>query len=111
MHVNFSCAPENVDKLIAKVFEEINKIKENGATPEDLNKIKEAEIANAKEYLEINGYRSYKLKEVYESGLNFESILDYQSGIDKLNSKTFQDAANTYFDDNNYAEFILIPEK
>lgn len=111
MNVNFSCAPKNVEKLIEKVFEEINKIKQNGASQEDINKIKEAELANTKEYLEINSYWTYKLKELYESGLNFESILDYRSSIDKLNSKTFQDAAKTYFDENNYAEFILIPEK
>ncbi|WP_372757938.1 M16 family metallopeptidase [Mariniflexile sp.] len=110
MNVNFSCAPENVDKLIKKVFEEINKIKLNGASLEDVNKIKEAELANTKEYLEINGYWSYKLKELYENGSDFGSILDYKSDIEKINSKTFQDAANIYFDESNYAEFILIPE-
>lgn len=111
MNVRFTCDPDNVEKLIAKVFEEIDKIKAHGATKEDLNKIKEAELANAKEYLEINGYWMYKLKDAYQYGLKPESILDYKTEINKIDSKMFQDAANTYFNTNNYAEFVLLPEK
>ena len=110
MNIRFSCAPENVDRLIEKVFEEINKIKEEGASTEDLNKIKEAELANTKDALDNNNYWAYKLKSLYENNLKLESILDYKISIEKLNSKTFQDAANTYFDISNYAEFILKPE-
>ncbi|GAA3610570.1 insulinase family protein [Flavivirga amylovorans] len=111
MNVRFTCDPDNVDKLIAKVFEEIEKIKKQGASPEDLNKIKEAELANAKDALEYNGYWISKLKEAYKYGLDFESVLEYEASINKIDSKMFQDAANAYFDMNNYAEFILLPEK
>lgn len=110
MNIRFTCDPDNVEQLIAKVFEEIEKIKNKGATEKDLNKIKEAELANAKEYLEINSYWIYKLKEAQEYGLNPEAILDYKKTIDKIDSKMFQDAANTYFNTDNYAEFILVPE-
>nr|WP_262497073.1 insulinase family protein [Jejuia pallidilutea] len=110
LNVRFPCDPDNVEKLINKVFEEINKIKANGATKEDLNKIKEAELANAEEYIEINGYWMYKLKDACQYGISPESILDYKADINKINSKMFQDAANTYFDMSNYAEFILVPE-
>lgn len=110
MNIRFTCDPDNVEQLIAKVFEEIKKIKNKGATEKDLNKIKEAELANAKEYLEINSYWIYKLKEAQEYGLNPEAILDYKKTIDKIDSKMFQDAANTYFNTDNYAEFILVPE-
>ncbi|KQC31669.1 hypothetical protein AAY42_07920 [Flagellimonas eckloniae] len=111
MNIRFTCDPENVDKLKEKVFEEIEKLKKNGASKEDVNKIKEAELANAKEYLEYNSYWAGKLKNAYEYKLNPESILDYETKINKIDSKMFKDAANTYFDIKNYAEFILIPEK
>lgn len=110
MNVRFTCDPNNVEKLIAKVFEEIEKIKANGATKKDLNKIKEAELANAKEYLEINGYWVFKLREVYKYSLKPEAILNFKEIINKINSKMFKEAANTYFNMNNYAEFILLPE-
>ena len=111
MNIRFTCDPGNVEKLIEKVFEEINKIKENGASPEDLNKVKEAELANTKDAMEYNGYWIFKLKEAYKHGLDFESILDYETGINKIDSDMFKDAANTYFNMSNYAEFILFPEK
>lgn len=110
MSVQFTCDPENIEKLKNKVLEEINKIKENGASEVDINKIKEAELANAKDYLEYNSYWSSKLKTAHEYGLNPESILDYETRINEIDSDMFKDAANTYFDMDNYAEFILLPE-
>ncbi len=111
MNVRFTCAPENVDKLTKKVFEEIEKIKINGASQVDLEKIKEAELTNAKEGLKYNIYWISKLQNAYEYGWNPEKILDYEAEINKLTSKDFKEAANTYFDTNNYAEFILMPEQ
>lgn len=111
MNIRFTCAPKNTNKLIAKVFEEIEKIKTNGASQADLEKIKEAELANAKEGLKYNSYWSYKLKNAYEYSWNPENILNYEAEINKLTSNYFKEAANTYFDNNNYAEFILMPEK
>lgn len=111
MNVRFTCDPNNVDKLTKKVLEEIEKIKKNGALSEDLTKIKEAELANAKDAMEYNGYWIFKLKEVYKYGLDYESILDYETGINKIDSNMFKEAANTYFNMSNYAEFILFPEK
>lgn len=111
MSVQFTCAPDNTEKLIEKVFEEINKIKANGATNADLNKIKEAELANAKVNLKSNGFWIGKLKTAVEFNLNYEDILNYDSEINNLDSGYFRDAANYYFDANNYAEFILVPEK
>ncbi len=111
MHIRFTCDPKNIEKLKNKVFEEIKKIKENGASEADVNKIKEAELANIKEYMEYNSYWSYKLKTMYEYELDSKSILDYENKINKIDSKMFQDAANTYFDMKSYAEFILLPEK
>ena len=111
LNIRFSCDPENIEKLKAKVFEEIEKIKKHGPSQEDVNKIKEAELANAKEFLEVNSFWLYKLKTAYEYDLNPESILDFESKINKLNSKMFKDAANNYFDMKDYAEFILLPEE
>ncbi|MEP1487981.1 MAG: insulinase family protein [Algibacter sp.] len=110
MNIRFTCDPENIEKLKNKVFEEIQKIKENGVSEADINKIKEAELANAKEYLEYNSYWSSKLKNAYEYKLNPNAILDYESHIDKIDSKMLQKAANRYFNMDSYAEFILLPE-
>ncbi|MDD7888091.1 pitrilysin family protein [Flavivirga sp. 57AJ16] len=110
MSVEFTCAPENVEKLIEKVLEEIEKIKAKGALKADLNKIKEAELANTRDQLKLNGYWVSKLKTAHEFGLGYDAILDYETGINKMTSEDFQKFANTYFNMDNYVELILIPE-
>lgn len=110
MNVEFTCAPENVEKLIAKVFEEIEKIKINGASQKDLNKLKEAELANNKEFLNNNSYWAMKLREAHEFNLDYSDILNYQSKINEMTSSDFKEAAITYFNSDNYAEFVLLPE-
>ncbi len=111
LNIRFTCAPENVEKLTKKVFEEIDNIKNNGISEIDLKKIKEAELSNAKDGLKYNEYWIYKLKTAIEYDLDIDEIVNYKSKINKLSSKDFKDAANTYFNTKNYAEFILIPEK
>ncbi|MBF8148266.1 insulinase family protein [Winogradskyella sp. F6397] len=110
MNIRFTCDPNNVEKLVHKVLEEIKKIQKDGATEADLYKIKEAELANHKEFLEINAYWINKLREAVKYDLKLESILDSEAEINNIDSNMFKDAANTYFNMNNYAEFVLKPE-
>ncbi|WP_179376290.1 M16 family metallopeptidase [Winogradskyella wichelsiae] len=110
MNIRFTCDPNNVEKLVSKVLEEIEKIQKDGATEADLHKIKEAELANYKEFLEINAYWINKLREAVKYDLKLESILDSEAEINNIDSNMFKDAANTYFNMSNYAEFILKPE-
>lgn len=110
INIRFTCDPHNVEKLIDKILEEIEKIQKEGATAEDVNKIKIAELGNTKEFLEVNAYWISKLREAYVHDLDFKTILDYKSEIDKIDAKMFKNAANTYFDLDNFAQFILMPE-
>ncbi|MGJ8549048.1 M16 family metallopeptidase [Winogradskyella wichelsiae] len=110
MNIRFTCDPNNVEKLVSKVLEEIEKIQKDGATEADLHKIKEAELANYKEFLEINAYWINKIREAVKYDLKLESILDSEAEINNIDSNMFKDAANTYFNMSNYAEFILKPE-
>lgn len=111
LNIQFTCDPANVNKLIKQVNEEINKLKTEGPKEEDVSKIKKAELANAKTYLEYNGYWASKIKTAIEYNLNFNDIPNYKTDIEKLNTTHFKKVANRYFNYNNYAEFILLPEK
>ncbi|APU09952.1 hypothetical protein A5M85_06550 [Cellulophaga lytica] len=111
LSVRFTCAPENVDKLKAKVYEEINKIKKNGASELDLNKIKEAEIANNTSNIKYNSYWAYKIKSAVENNLDMSDILNFNEEINKLKSNEFKNMANTYFNESNLVELILMPQK
>ncbi|TRX61822.1 insulinase family protein [Fulvivirga sp. M361] len=110
MQVAFTCAPENVDALTDKVLEEIEKLKTETISEEDLNKIKEAELTNAEEGLKYNGYWVSKLKTAHEYGLDPAKILDYEADINRLTAEDFKEAANIYFK-KEHATFILMPEE
>ncbi|KJD36342.1 hypothetical protein PW52_07085 [Tamlana sedimentorum] len=109
--IRFTCDPENVEKLIAKTLEEIEDIKTNGASLNYINKIKQAELTNYEQFLENNNFWSSKLKTIYEYNLNLEDVLHHEEEIDSIDSDLFKKTAKKYFNSENYAEFILMPEK
>ncbi|MEI9918759.1 MAG: insulinase family protein [Bacteroidota bacterium] len=105
------CGPENVDKLINATLAEIKKIKDNGPSEADLNKVKETWSKEYREELRDNGYWLGKLLQVEEAGTDPNDILNGEQRINALTAKDIKDAANKYFDTKNYLTVILNPEK
>jgi zinc protease len=105
------CGPENVDKLINATLSEIKKVKDDGPNEADLNKVKETWIKQYREDLKDNGYWLAKLLQVEETGINPNDILTGEQRINAITVKDVKDAANKYFDMNNYLTFVLNPEK
>jgi len=105
------CGPENVDKLINATLAEIKKIKDNGPAEADLNKVKETWTKQYREDLKDNGYWLGKLLQVEEAGTDPNDILTGEQRINSITSKDIKDAANKYFDMNNYLTYVLNPEK
>ena len=108
--VSFPCGPENVDKLINATWSEIEKIKANGPSESDLNKVKET---NTKQYLENvkdNSYWLAKLQQTVELGSNPADILTGEKRINSVTAKEVKEAANKYLNEKNYVQVILNPE-
>ncbi len=108
--VSFPCGPENVDKLIKATWSEIEKIKANGPSESDLNKVKET---NTKQYLENvkdNSYWLAKLQQTVELGSNPADILTGEKRINSVTTKEVKEAANKYLNEKNYVQVILNPE-
>jgi len=106
--IRFDCDPENVDKLKAIVYDEIEKLKNEGPAEKDLMNVKENKLKTRKENLENNEYWIGKLEAF---GLNNESIndyLNYEKYVNKLTAKELKNAAKMFFDDNR-VEIILLP--
>ena len=91
------------------MLEEIEKIKQDGPTAVDLEKIKKAELTNLRDRKKYNGYWESVLKNACEYGTNPEDALRAEKEIENLTADDLKKAANAYFDASNYAEFILIP--
>lgn len=107
----FPCGPDNVDKLIAATWAEINKIKTEGPTEADLAKVKETLTKQYQESVKDNNYWLSKLTQTIELGSNPADILTGEKRIAAITVKDLKDAANKYLSDKNYVQVVLYPEK
>jgi zinc protease len=109
--ISFPCGPENVDKLINATWEEIKKMKTNGPSEADLNKVKETLTKQYLENLKDNNYWLGKLQQTVEIGSNPADILTAEKRIAAITTKDVKEAANKYLNDKNYVQVVLYPEK
>jgi zinc protease len=108
--ITLPCGPENVDKLIAATLQEIEKIKKNGPSEADLNKVKETWKQQYLVNIKDNNFWARHLIQSEELGTDPSRILSYEKRVDALAPKDVQDMAKKYLDMNNYVQFVLNPE-
>lgn len=111
--ISFNAEPERVDELIATAKEEIRKVMENGADDDDIKKITEKQRQSKIKNLKENGYWLGQLNARYQNDLPLEGITleALEKSIATLDSQTLQRAAKTYFETENFMQFILLPEE
>ncbi|ANW96607.1 peptidase M16 [Wenyingzhuangia fucanilytica] len=108
--ISFPCGPENVEKLKAKTFEEIEKIKNDGVSEKDLNKIKETQLLELKEAVKTNRYWLNQLKDIDYNQNDKNEILQAEEKIKNLSAQDLQKIAKKYLTKNRIIG-ILNPEK
>lgn len=109
--ISFGCAPERVEELIQTVFRQIDSLKQSGAGEKDLQKIKETQRRQYQIDLKENNHWLRSLQFYYFNGESPLNILDYPQYVEKLDAAAIRKAAQTWLNENNYALFILYPEK
>ncbi len=109
-NIEFGCAPENVDKLIAATKEEINKLKTNGVTDLDITKFSSEESRQYELQLKENEFWLNWLSAQYENGDDLLLVLKYPELIKEVNTASVKAAANLYLNENNFIKLILLPE-
>ncbi|MCD4679876.1 MAG: insulinase family protein [Bacteroidales bacterium] len=111
LRIQFECGPENVEKLKAIVFEEIEKIKKDGPTAKDLNGVKENKLKKRKENLKENKFWLSGLKYNDFHGMNALDNDEYESLVNNMTAEDIKIIASKYLKGDNYVEVILMPEK
>ena len=105
--------------LLISLYEDISSIgirylssylKNNGITEEYLIKVKEAQRRSLETSLKENGTWLSSLATRYRFNENPSGILRYGDFIDGLNADMIQNAAQKYFNINNYVKVSLFPE-
>jgi len=109
VNIVIPCSPDNTDVLTKAAINEIRKIQKEGVTPEDLNKVKEAQRRDLEKNLKENNYWIGQLVNVYQyddPGL----ITQYSDRINSLTSEKLQAVAKK-IDLKKYVRVVLFPEK
>ena len=108
--INFGCAPENVEKLIASVNREIAKLKTTGADPKDIAKFKAETTREQEVQLKDNSFWLSYLSNQYYNGDDPLEVLRESELLKTVTVDSTKTAANKYLG-TNLIQFILLPEK
>ena len=109
--IYFTCAPANVDKLIAATLDEINKIKQNGAQQTDIQKFTSEDMRSTEVQIRQNVFWTGYLASGSQNQENPHRIINYVKNLNTVTVQSTKDAANKYLTGDNLIKFILLPEK
>ena len=108
--ISFGCAPENVEKLIGLVMEEIKKMKAGGGTQTNVEKVIAEDTRGLETSIKENEYWLYNLQDKFYHNEDPETILQDAAMIKKLTVERTRAMANQYFDMSNMIRLVLMPE-
>jgi zinc protease len=106
----WGCSPDNVEKLSKTVFDEVAKIRKDGPTDVDMQKVGETLIRERETNEKENNYWLGSLENSYMNG---DKILTYDEYVKLVKSITKDDVkklANKYMTGKEYIKAALMPE-
>ena len=109
--ISFNSSTANVDKLVNAALEEVNAVKSNGATNEDIEKFKSEEVRQQELSLRDNGFWLNYLSNRIKYGDNIEQVLENKARLEKVDVSSTKAAAQKYLNGENYIRLVLLPEK
>ncbi len=110
--ISFGSAPDKADTLWSAILAVIDTVKQQGATPDELQKVREQQLRAQEVALKENSYWSANIAARLENGEDPHGLATYTADfIEKLTSDQIRDAARKYLDTARFARFVLLPEK
>jgi len=109
--VYFTCAPANVDKLVAAAMDEINKVKTNGAETTDIEKFKAEDKRSFEVQLKENGFWAAYLIRCSQYNEDPNAVFKHVDNLSQVTVQSTKDAANKYLSGTNLIKLVLLPEK
>ena len=107
--ISFPCGPDNVEKLTEAALAEVEKLKENGPTAEDLAKVKETYLQERKDQMQQNSFWLSVLQESDEDDMDITRMMSFEERVQALTAEELKAVATKYLD-GNYFMGVLMPE-
>ncbi len=111
--LSFNADPEETDMLIETAMSTLDQIRQNGASQEDLDKIRNTQRQSRIKNLKENGFWHGQLLARYRQNIPLDGIKleRYEKYVNGLSSVAIQQAAQHYFTKDNFMQILLMPEK
>lgn len=108
--VTFGSDPARAEELRGVVFDEVEKVKVEGPTAEELQKVKEQERRGRETNLRENGYWASQLMFADQSGSDPRFLTDFGL-IDSVTAEELMEGARRWLDTGRYVQVVLLPEE
>jgi len=108
--IQFGCAPQNVDKLIASTLDEINKLRTDGPPQENVDKWRAEEKTGFGLQLKTNGFWLKYIDGQLQNGDDLLQVTQYTGLLDGVTPAGLKDLAGKYLSGGNYIRLVLLPE-
>jgi len=108
--IDFGCDPERVNELTNAVFEQIEDLRSEGPSEENMAKIKEIYRRKREKDLKSNKFWLSTLQFYYFHGEDPLNLLELDKLMEDLTPEEIQKAAQRYFNMDNYVKVVLLPE-
>jgi zinc protease len=108
--VQFGSAPENVDKMVAATLKEIERLKVEGPSIDDVNKVKELERRDLETNAKQNSYWMGSMQTVHMFGWDPAGIARRLDRTEKLTPEIIKTMFQKYFPMDRYTLVTLKPE-
>ena len=109
VRISFGSAPERAAELGAVVFEEIERLQQEGPDAETVEKVRETQRRTRETQLEQNRYWLGRLQRVDQLGMDYGYVTTYEF-IEGWTADQVQEAALRYLRDDRYVKVVLYPE-
>ena len=109
--IGFGCAPENVDKLVKRAQAEIEKVKQNGADPKDIEKFVAETNRKMETALKTNNFWLNYLDDNTFLGDDLDEVFQQEKLLKSITVESTKAAAAKYFTNDNFIKVVLMPEK
>ncbi|MFC1543915.1 M16 family metallopeptidase [Gemmatimonadota bacterium] len=111
INVIFGSDPERLDELVEVIFDEMEKLKAEGPSEENMQKVTEAQRRSRETNLKENSYWIAQIEAWDKLDGDYTRILNYEELIDAITPEMVREAARLYLDMENYIQVSLVPEE